>query len=140
MNPDWRAKKTRVEERLDGAVTGTASGSQYFWSDRPKARVLDVLLDRVWRGGLLLESCRATLARVHRALFPHNEQPQGIPALLTRFREGKAIKEFLHAQLVAGVNVAFAYVRLHRLNLNLERIVDGLPGEDHYADTLAPAS
>ena len=76
---------------------------------------------------------------MHRALFLHNEQPQGIPALLTRFHEGKAIKEFLHAHLVGGANVAFAYVRLHRPNLNLERVMGGLPEEEDYASTLAAA-
>ena len=107
VNPGKKAEETRVEERLDMAVVGTASGSQYFWSDRPKARVLATLLDHAWRSVLLLEFCRSTLAKVHRTMFPHNEQPQGIPALLTRFRDGKAIQKMLRAELVGGANIAY---------------------------------
>ena len=65
VNPDKRAEEARIEERLDGVVAGTASSQQYFWSDRPKARVLALLLDRAWRTVMLLESCRGTLAKVH---------------------------------------------------------------------------
>ena len=43
---------------MDGAATNSASGSRYFWSDRSKARVLAILLDRAWHAGLLLEACR----------------------------------------------------------------------------------
>ena len=57
--------------------------------------------------------------------------------MLERFREGDALKEVVHAQLVAGANVALAYVRLHRPNLPLERLMGGLPGDDDYVDTLA---
>ena len=57
--------------------------------------------------------------------------------MLERFREGDALKEIVHAQLVAGANVALAYVRLHRPNLPLERLMGGLPGDADYADTLA---
>ena len=71
--------------------------------------------------------------------FPHNEQPNGLAALLERFREGGALKEAVHTQLVGGANVALAYVRKHRPHLPLAKVLDGLPGEDDYAETLAPA-
>ena len=100
VNPDRKAEETRIVERLDRILDGTASGAQYFWCDRSKARVLATLLDRAWRDVLLLESCRSTLAKVHRAMFPHNEQPQGIPALLTRFRDGNVIQKMMCAELV----------------------------------------
>jgi len=128
-----------VEQLLDQEATGTSSGSQYFWSDRPNARILARMLDRTWRAGILLEGCRKTLSQVYRVMFPHNEQLQGIPALLDRFREGSAIKEMIHTQLVAGANVALAYLRKHRPHLPLVRILQGLPEEEHYAEALAPA-
>ena len=71
--------------------------------------------------------------------FPHNEQPNGLAALLERFREGGALKEVVGAQLVAGANAALAYVRMHRPHLPLHKVLDGLPGEKDYADTLAAA-
>ena len=97
------------------------------------------MLDRAWRAALLLEGCRKTLWQINRVYFPHNEQPNGLAALLERFCEGKALKEIVHAQLVAGANVALAYVRMHRPHLPLNKVVDGLPGADDYADTLAAA-
>ena len=98
--------------------------------------MLATLLDRTWRAVLLLDSCRGTLARVHRAMFPHNEQPQGIPAILTRFRDGKAIQKMLRAELVGGANIAFAYLRLHWSNFNFEGATEGLSERSHYTSTL----
>lgn len=130
---DFEAEKKRVEEVLDAAPTGTASGMHYFWSNRARGRVLAILRDRTWRAALALEGCRSTLARVHWAMFPHNPQPSGVPALLTRFREGKAIKTMLRGVLVDEANIAFAYLRTHRPNLPLERVTGGLPASGSYA-------
>ena len=85
-----------------------------------------MLHDRAWRVGLLMETCRSALARVHRALFPLNEQPQCLAALLTRFRDGKAIKKFVRDQLVGGANAALSFVRIHRPHLNLEKKLEPL--------------
>ena len=79
------------------------------------------MLDRTWRAAFLLEGCRKTLWHIHRVYFPHNGQPHELATLLERFREGDALKEVVDAQLVAGANVALAYVRLHRPNVPLAR-------------------
>ena len=57
------------------------------------------MLDRTWRDALLLEGCRRTLMQVNRVFFPHNEQPTGLAALLEMYREGKALKEVVLAQI-----------------------------------------
>ena len=75
------------------------------------------MLDRVWRAALLLDSCHTTLSLVHRMLFPHNLQPQGLKALADQFKDGKAVKKIFNAQLVAGANIALAYFSKHRPNL-----------------------
>ena len=102
------------------------------------------LLDRAWRTAIRLESCKLALFRVHEALFPLNEQPQSLVALLKKFRKGKAIKKFVREQLVSGANVALAFVRSHLPHLDLKKIVMGpapLPGggpvpmEEHYQET-----
>ncbi|KAM0894989.1 hypothetical protein ACQ4PT_024141 [Festuca glaucescens] len=136
VNPDKMAEETRIHERLDDIIEDTSCGKRYFWSDRVKARVLALLLDRSWRAVLLLESCRGTLAKVHRAMFPHNEQPQGLPALLSRFQDGEAIQKMLRAQLVGGANMAFAYLRMHWSNFNFEGATNGLLEKEHYTSTL----
>ena len=102
------------------------------------------LLDRAWRTAIRLETCRLALFRIHEALFPLNEQPQGLVALLKKFRKGKAIKKFIREQLISGANVALAFVRSHLPHLDMKRIVMGpapLPGggpvpmKEHYEET-----
>ena len=77
-------------------------------------------------------------------MFSLNEQPQGLVALLKKFRKGKAIKKFVREQLISGANVALAFVRSHLPHLDLKRIALGpspLPGggpmpmEEHYQET-----
>ena len=106
------------------------------------------LLDRAWRTAIRLETCRLGLFRVHEALFPLNEQPQGLAALLKKFRKGNAIKKFVREQLISGANVALAFVRSHLPHLDLKRITmrpAPLPGgglvpmEEHYQETRVDA-
>ena len=137
-----------MRDRLDGIASGSWSCTHVFWSDRARGRVLATLQDRVWRAGILMEVCRAALARVHQALFPPNEQSQGLAALMKRFHDGKAIKKFVRDQLVGGATVALALVRVHRPHLDLDKIAKGLPPlsgggvvpmEEHYQATAGPA-
>ena len=136
VNPDWRAEQRRVDERVEREAKVTASGAQYFWSDTPKAKVPALMLDRVWRAAMLLLGCQKTLSRLHRVMFPHNPQPQGVPALMDMFRDGAGVKQAVHAQLVGGANIALAYFRKHRPYFNLEKVVGGLPDQEHYAESL----
>ena len=137
MNSDWKAEQSRVDERVEKEAAGDSPEARHFWSNKSRGSVLARMLDRTWRAAVLLEGCRKTLWQINRAYFSHNEQPNGLAALLERFREGSALKEVVHTQLVAGANVALAYVRMHRTNLPLYKVLDGLPGEGDYADTLA---
>ena len=106
------------------------------------------LYDRAWRVAVVLESCRQAFSRIHHALFPLNEQPEGLPALLGKFRKGKAIKKFVREQLISGANVALAFVRTHHPNLDLKKIALGpapvpgggpVPMEEHYKETRVDA-
>ena len=139
MNLELQAEQAQVKERVTREATGDSHEARHFWSNRLRGRILTCILNRTWRAAFLLEGCRKTLWHIHRVYFPPNGQPHGLAALLERFRGGAALKEVVNAQLVAGANVALAYVRLHRSNLPLERLLGGLPGDDDYADTLAAA-
>ena len=70
-----------------------------------------MLQDRVQQVGSLVESCRSALSMVHKALFPLDRQPQGLSALLSRFRNGEAAQGFIRSQLVSGAQYALALVR-----------------------------
>ena len=136
VNPDWRAEQLRVEERVEREAKGTASGAQYFWSDTPKAKVLALMLDRTWRAAILLLGCQRTMSKLHRVIFPHNPQPQGISVLMDLFQDGAAVKQAVHAQLVAGANIALAFFRKYRPHFSLDRVVGGWPGAEHYVESL----
>jgi hypothetical protein len=66
---------------------------------------LTVLQDRIAQAGVLAEMSRAALARVHEAMFPLNNQPEGLPALLDRFKNGDAVYRFLREHLRCGALV-----------------------------------
>jgi hypothetical protein len=72
---------------------------------------LTILQDRVSQAGELAETSRATLALVHQAMFPLNDQPDGLSALLGRFENSEAIYCFIREHLRCGALVALSYVR-----------------------------
>ena len=128
-----------MDERVEREATGDSLEARTFWSNKNAGRILAKMLDRTWRAAVLLEGCRKALWQINRVYFPHNEQPSGLAALLERFRSSKALKKVVVAQLVAGANAAFAYVRLHRPHVPLDRILDGLPRDSDYAESFAAA-
>ena len=120
-------------------ATGNSVEARQFWVHKGEGRVLARMLDRTWRAAFVLEGCRKALWQINKVFFPLGEQPTGLPALLERFRSSRALKEVVFGQLVAGANTAFAYVRLHRPHVPLDRILDGLPRDADYAESLAAA-
>jgi hypothetical protein len=78
-----------------------------------------------------MESCRIALDHVHHALFPLNDQPQGLWALLERFSHGAQITNFVRQQLVAGAPAALLCVRAHYRSLDFAKIGRRAP---HYLD------
>jgi hypothetical protein len=71
---------------------------------------LTILQDRIAQAGVLAETSRAALALVHEAMFPLNNQPNGLPVLLGRFKNGDAIYRFVHEHLRCGALVALSFV------------------------------
>jgi hypothetical protein len=63
---------------------------------------------------------RATLALVHEAMFPLNNQPDGLPALLDRFENGDTVYRFIREHLCCGALVALSFVRAHYPEVDLE--------------------
>ena len=137
-----------MRDRLDSYASSAQYSTHPFWSDRARGQVLATLLDRSWHTAIVMEACRQTLARVHRSLFPMNEQPEGLAELLKRFRQGKAIKKFVREQLIGGANVALGWVRSHYPNFDFLKISAGpppvpgggpVPMQEHYQATRADA-
>jgi hypothetical protein len=97
-----------------------------FWVDRSKAEKLTALQDRISQARALAETYRAALAIIHQAMFPLNDQPNGLPALLRRFENGEAIYRFVQEHLRCGALVALSFVRVHYLEIDME-LVKKLP-------------
>jgi hypothetical protein len=72
---------------------------------------MTVLQDRISQARELAETTRAALALVHQAMFPLNDQPDGLSALLGRFENGEAIYRFIREHLRCGALVALSFMR-----------------------------
>jgi hypothetical protein len=109
-----------MNAHLRAAQSHANSIADNFWADRSKAMKLTILQDRVAQDGVLAETSRAALALVHEAMFPLNNQPEGLPALLDRFENGDAIYRFIRKHLRCGALVALSFMRVHYPEIDLE--------------------
>jgi hypothetical protein len=123
---DNKAKARCVNAHLRAAQTHANSIADNFWADRSKALKLTVLQDRIAQAGVLAETSRAALALVHKVMFPLNNQPEGLPALLDRFENGNAVYRFVREHLRCGALVALSFVRVHYPEVDLE-LLKALP-------------
>jgi hypothetical protein len=117
---DSAAEARRVNAHLHAAQTHANSIADNFWADRSKATKLTLLQDRIAQAGVLAETSRSTLALVHEAMFPLNNQPEDLHALLDRFENGNAIYSFVREHLRCGAVVALSFVRAHYPEVDLE--------------------
>jgi hypothetical protein len=119
---DSEAEAHRVNAHLRAAQTHANSIADNFWADRSKAMKLTILQDWIAQAGVLAETSRAALALVHEAMFPLNNQPDGLPALLEHFESGDAVYRFVREHLRCGALVALSFVRAHYPEVDLELV------------------
>jgi hypothetical protein len=81
---------------------------------------LTVLQDRIAQARVQAETSHAALALVHEVMFPLNNQPDGLPALLDRFENGDTVYCFVREHLRCGALVALSFVRAHYPEVDLE--------------------
>jgi hypothetical protein len=55
-------------------------------------------------------------------MFPLNDQPGGLPALLSRFENGEAIYRFIREHLRCGALVALSFMRAHYLEVDMNLV------------------
>jgi hypothetical protein len=97
-----------------------------LWADRSKAMKLTILQDRITQYVVLAETSRTVLALVHEAMFPLNDQPDGLCALLGHFENGDAIYRFIREHLRCRALVALSFMRAHYPEVDME-LVNMLP-------------
>jgi hypothetical protein len=119
---DSQAEARRVNAHLRAAQSHANLVADNFWSNRSKAMKLTVLQDRISQAGELAETSRAALALVHQAMFPLNDQPDGLSALLGRFKNGEAIYRFIREHLRCGTLVALSFVRVRYPEVDMDLV------------------
>jgi hypothetical protein len=79
-------------------------------------------------------------------MFPLNNQPEGLPALLDQFENGDAVYSFVREHLRCGALVTLSFVRVHYPEVDLELLKTLPPSpngrvdmESHYAACKATA-
>jgi hypothetical protein len=95
---------------------------------------LTLLQDRIAQARVLAETSRSALALVHEAMFPLNNQPEGLPALLDRFENGNAVYSFVQEHLRCGAVVALAFMRAHYPEVDLELLKTLPPSPSGHVD------
>jgi hypothetical protein len=137
---DSAAEAQRMNTHVLAAQTHANSIADNFWADRSKAMKLTLLQDRITQARVLAETSRSTLALVHEAMFPLNNQPEGLPALLDRFENGNAVYSFVRKHLRCGAVVALSFVRARYPEIDLKLLKTLPPSlsvrvdmEHHYA-------
>lgn len=118
-----------------------------FWSDPLKRKAVALLQVRSQQIEDLVEGCRRTLAQLYDAMFPLNEVLLGLGPLLKKFGQGKEVMDQVRTQIVAGAELALAFVRSRYPDVDFAAVADGPSGagrrvtlmETHYAAVKAPA-
>jgi hypothetical protein len=123
---DSEAEARRMNAHLRAAQTHANLIADNFWADRSKAMKLTILQDWIAQAGVLAKTSRAALALVHEAMFPLNNQPDGLPTLLDHFENGDAIYRFVREHLRCGALVALSFVRVRYPEVDMD-LVNTLP-------------
>jgi hypothetical protein len=87
--------------------------------------------------GAFFKSCHAALALVHKVIFPLNDQPEGLHALMVRFKNKSAIYRFVRQHLLCGARVALAFIRVRYPDVDMKAIRT-LPATHKGVTELAP--
>jgi hypothetical protein len=109
-----------VNAHLLAAQTHANLVADNFWADRSKAMKLTLLQDRIGQAGVMAETSRSALALVHDSIFPLNNQPEGLFALLEHFENDTAVYSFVREHLRCGALVALSFVHVHYPEIDQE--------------------
>ena len=122
VNIDEAAESSRVHARVE-ALSDLAQPHQVFWKDKSKTSVLVQFQDRVEQVHSFFWTCRDKLAMVYRTMFPLNPQPSSLPQLMDKFKDPAEVRMLVRNELIAGAEVALAFVHDADPTLDLSFVV-----------------
>ena len=79
--------------------------------------------DRVEQVHSFFWTCRDKLAMVYRTMFPLNPQPNTLPQLFEKFKNPDEVRTLVRNQLIAGAEIALAFVHDADPTLDLTLVV-----------------
>ena len=120
-------EKDRIAIRMNDLTQEQLQASGYFWVDHDRAIALATLQDRASRVLLFLKKSQSCLKNIYRAMFPLDDTPSSLLALLTKFQDMSAVRKCARQQLVAGAKAALSIVHLHRPDVDVAAIASGPP-------------
>jgi hypothetical protein len=93
-----------------------------FSTNRSKVVVVSKFQDRVEQVHGFFDKCRASLAMVWGTMFPLDPAPPTLLPMMVKFRNAVNVRTLVQNQLLAGAEVAFAFVQARYPLLDLELI------------------
>jgi hypothetical protein len=111
----------RVHERVE-ALSNLSQFNEVFWSSKSKAATIVKFQDRVQQVHRFFDKCYAGLRMIWKAMFPLNQVPPTLLALMSNFRNAERVRALVRSQLLAGAETTLAFVLLQHPSLDLEAI------------------
>ena len=104
-------------------MSNLAQPHEVFWKDKSRTSVIALFKDRVEQVHSFFWTCRDKLAMVYRTMFPLNPQPNTLSQLFGKFKDAAEVRKLVRSQLVAGAEIALAFVYDAFPSLDLTHIV-----------------
>ncbi|KAK1600867.1 hypothetical protein QYE76_017954 [Lolium multiflorum] len=108
----------RVHERVE-VLTDLSQPHDVFWINKSKVAVVAKVQDRVQQVHRFFDKCRAGLTMIWKTMFPLNPAPPTLLTLMSNFRNAARVRALVRSQLLAGAEIAFAFVLAQHPSLDL---------------------
>ncbi|KAM0924759.1 hypothetical protein ACQ4PT_004690 [Festuca glaucescens] len=121
----------RVHDTIE-AMTDLSQPKSSIWAYRSKAATVAKFEYRVEKVHYYFDKCHAHLTMVWKTMFPLDPAPLTLLALMTRFKNPATIQALVRKELLAGAELAFAFVLACYPTLDLESIAKANVELDQY--------
>ena len=121
----------RVHDKIE-AMIDLSQPKGTIWTNRSKAAIVAKFEYRVEQVHGFFDKCHANLAMVWKTMFSLDPAPPTLLALMTRFKNLARIQALIRKELLAGAELAFAFVLARYPTLDLELIAKADVKLDQY--------
>jgi hypothetical protein len=119
--PNLSEENKRVHEHVE-VLIDLSQPHGIFRTNKSKAPVVAKFQDRVQQVHRFFDKCRAGLAMIWNTIFLLNPAPPTPLTLISNFRNAARVRALVRSQLLAGPEIALAFVLAQHPSLELELI------------------